>query len=51
MPSAFSIFILKMIARFAQSTTLGNLDHFSHFTFFEFLKKFAQKIQNSEIRN
>jgi len=46
MPSAFSIFILKMIARFAQSTTLGTLDHFSHFTLFEFLKKFAKKHKN-----
>jgi len=42
---------LKMIAHFAQSTILGTLDHFSHFTLFEFLKKFAKKIQKSEIRN
>jgi len=32
MPSALSILILKMIARLAQSLTLGTLDHFSHFT-------------------
>jgi len=51
MPSAFSIFILKMIARFAQSTTLGILDHFSHLTLFEFLKYFAKNTQKSEIRN
>jgi len=50
MPSALSIFILKMIARFAQSITLGILDHFSHFTLFEFLKKFAKKTQKSKIR-
>jgi len=49
MPSAFSIFMLKMIARFAQSTTLGTLDHFSHFILFEFLKKVCQK--NTKIRD
>jgi len=51
MPLALSILILKMIARLAQSTTLGTLDHFSHFTLLEFLKYFARKTQNSEIRN
>jgi len=51
MPSAFSIFILKMIALFAQSITLGTLDHFRHFILFKFLKKFAQKTQKSEIRD
>jgi len=51
MPSAFSILILKMIAHFAQSITLGTLDHFSHFTRFEFLKLFAKKTQGSEIKN
>ena len=49
MPSALSIFILKMIARLAQSTTLGTLDHFSHFTLFKFLKLFAKK--NTKIRD
>jgi hypothetical protein len=36
MVNAFGIFnfILKMIARLAQSKTLGTLDHFSHFTLF-----------------
>jgi len=51
MPSAFSISILKMLARFAQSITLGTLDHFGHFTLFEFLKYFAKKSQKPEIRN
>jgi len=51
MPSAFSIFMIKMIARFAQSITLGTLDHFSDFTLFEFLKLFAKKTQKLEIRN
>ena len=50
MVNAFGIFnfYVKMIARFAQSTTFGTLDHFSHFTRFEFLKKFAKKTQESE---
>jgi len=43
MPSAFSIFILKMIALFTMPSILGTLDHFSHFTCSEFLKKFAKK--------
>jgi len=53
MVNAFGIvnFYIKMIARFAQSSILGTLDHFSHFTLFEFLKYFAQKTQKSEIKN
>jgi len=39
-----------MIARFAQSITLGALDHFSHFTFFEFLKYFDKKTQKLKIK-
>ena len=38
-----------MIARLAQSATLGILDHFSHFTLFELKKNFAKK--NAEIRD
>jgi hypothetical protein len=51
MPAAFSFFILLMIAHFAQSITLGTLDHFSHFTLFKFLKLFAKKTQYPELRN
>ena len=32
MTTALPIFIIKMIVRLAQSTTLGNLAHVSHFT-------------------
>jgi len=39
-----------MIARFAQSITLGALAHFSHFTFFEFLKYFDKKTQKLKIK-
>jgi hypothetical protein len=45
MPSAFSIFMLKIIARFAQSKTLGTLDHLSHFTLFEFDTVDAVKLE------
>jgi len=52
MVNAFGIFnfYVKNNRTFHASTTLGTLDHFSHSTLFEFLKKFAQKTQKSEIK-